>query len=145
LGKTKQNNYSFLHVQYRCEAFNQDFKEAEGHGEGGPILAAAADSKPIYLFKKTKIAAPIVYSSIADPCYFGVDTDQRIHASDYWIRIRMRVRILLFSSLTFKIPTKNSFFSFSAYYFLNVHLHHFSKIKNQKKVTFKFFLNIFAW
>jgi hypothetical protein len=48
-GKTKQNNYSFLHVQYRCEAFNQDFKETEGHGEGGPILASTADSKPIYL------------------------------------------------------------------------------------------------
>ncbi len=31
---------------------------------------------------------------------------------------------------------KNYFFkSFSAYYFLNVHLHHFSKIKSQKDVT----------
>jgi hypothetical protein len=38
-------------------------------------------------------------------------------------------RILLFSSLNFKTPKKLIFFySFSAYYFLKVHLHHFSKI-----------------
>ncbi len=44
----------------------------------------------------------------ADPGHFGVDPDpdldSRIHASDKWIRI------LLFSSLTFKMPTKNKFF-----------------------------------
>ncbi len=45
------------------------------------------------------------------------------------------IRILLFSSLTFKMPAKNQFFNtiFSAYYFLKVHLHHFSKIKSQKE------------
>ncbi len=43
------------------------------------------------------------------------------------------IRILLFSSLTFKMPAKTNFFS--AYYFLKVHLHHFSKIKSQKEVT----------
>ncbi len=55
----------------------------------------------------------------------------RIHEILVWIRIR----ILLFSSLTFKMPAKNLFFSiiFSAYYFLKVHLHHFSKIKSQKE------------
>jgi hypothetical protein len=44
------------------------------------------------------------------------------------------IRILLFSSLTFKMPTKNKFFvkNFFAYYFLKVHLHHFPKIKGQK-------------
>jgi DNA-directed RNA polymerase subunit RPC12/RpoP len=36
------------------------------------------------------------------------DPDPRIHASEWWIRIR--IRILLFSSLTFKMPTKNKFF-----------------------------------
>jgi hypothetical protein len=38
-----------------------------------------------------------------------VDPDPRIHASDLWIHIRIRIgiRILLFSSLTFKKPTKN--------------------------------------
>jgi hypothetical protein len=38
--------------------------------------------------------------------------------------------------------------SFSAYYFLKVHLHHFSKIKSQKRshetVEMKVFLTIFA-
>ncbi len=45
------------------------------------------------------------------------------------------IRILLFSSLTFKMPKKNFFFlkSIPAYYFLKVHLHNFSKIKIKKK------------
>jgi hypothetical protein len=45
------------------------------------------------------------------------------------------IRILLFSSLTVKMPTKDQFFKtiFSAYYFLQVHLHNFSKIKSQKE------------
>jgi len=48
----------------------------------------------------------------------------------------MRIWIQLFSSLTFKTPTKNYLFkSFSAYYFLKVHFHHFSMIKRQKEVT----------
>ncbi len=55
----------------------------------------------------------------------------RIHDILVWIRI------LLFSSLTFKRPTKKLILkkSFSAEYFLTVHLHHFSKIKSQKVVT----------
>ncbi len=60
-----------------------------------------------------------------------------------------RIRILL---LTFKTPTQNYFLkeSFSAYYFLKVHSHHFPKIKSQKEVTkqylgIKVFLTIFAW
>ena len=66
-----------------------------------------------------------------------------------WIRIRIRgampmtngsgsgswIRILLFSSLIFKMPAKNLFFNtiLSAYYFLKLHSHHFSKIKSQKE------------
>jgi hypothetical protein len=44
------------------------------------------------------------------------------------------IRILLFLSLTFKMPAKNEFFNtiFSAYYLLEQHLQHFSKIKSQK-------------
>jgi hypothetical protein len=79
----------------------------------------------------------------------------RIHDILRWIRIRIRIRgsmpltngsgsgfgsgsrirILLFSSLTFKMPAKNKFLNtiFSAYYFLKLHLHHFSKIKSQKE------------
>ncbi len=72
----------------------------------------------------------------------------RIHDILGWIRIRIRgsmplnngsgsgswIRILLFSSLT-KVPAKKLFFNtiFSAYYFLKLHLHHFSKIKSQKE------------
>ncbi len=42
--------------------------------------------------------------------------------------------ILLFSSLTFKMPEKKLIFNttFSACYFLKVHIHYFSKIKSQK-------------
>jgi hypothetical protein len=40
---------------------------------------------------------------------------------------QIRIRILLFSSLIFKRPTKNKFFS--AYYFLKVRLHRFFKDK----------------
>jgi hypothetical protein len=64
-----------------------------------------------------------------------------------WIRIRGSmpltngsgswIRILLFSSLTFKMPAKNEFFNtiFSVCYFLKVHLHYryFSKINSQKE------------
>ncbi len=39
---------------------------------------------------------------------FGTDPDLRIRTSDYWIRIR--IRILLFSSVTFKMANRNDFF-----------------------------------
>jgi hypothetical protein len=74
----------------------------------------------------------------------------RIHDILGWIRIRIRgsmpltngsgsgswIRILLFSSLTFKMPAKTNFFNtiFSPYDFLKLHLHHFSKIKIQKEL-----------
>ncbi len=72
----------------------------------------------------------------------------RIHDILRWIRIRgsmpltngsgsrIRIRILLFSSFTFKMPAKKTYFFntfFSAYYFLKLHLLHFSKIKSQKE------------
>ncbi len=74
----------------------------------------------------------------------------RIHDILGWIRIRILgsmlltngsgfgsgswIRIRLFSSLTFKMPAKNLFVTlFSAYYFLKVHLQHFSKIKSQQE------------
>ncbi len=59
-------------------------------------------------------------SGSADPCLWQMNPDDRI---------------LLFSSLTFKMPAKNKFFNtiFSACYFLNLHLHRFSKIKSQKE------------
>jgi hypothetical protein len=64
-----------------------------------------------------------------DPWHFVADPDPWIHASDQWIRI------LLFSSLTFKTPTLK--LAFFAYYFLKayLHFHHFSKIKSHKEIT----------
>jgi hypothetical protein len=46
----------------------------------------------------------------------------RIRIFDQWIRIRLKLWILLFSSVTFKMPTKNYFLflSFYAYSFLKV-------------------------
>ncbi len=74
----------------------------------------------------------------------------RIRDNLVWFRIRgsvlltngsgSRLLILLFSSLTFKTPTKNYF---TAYLFLKVYFHHFSKIKKQevtKQLKSRFFL-----
>jgi hypothetical protein len=58
-------------------------------------------------------------SGSADPCL--------------WLRSGYRIGILLLSSLTFKMPTKNNEKNFSAFYFWKVHLHHFSKILSSKK------------
>ncbi len=69
-----------------------------------------------------------------------MDPDPRLSTTDLLIRIR----ILLFSSVADKQPTKNMFF---AYYFLKVHLHQSSKIKSQKKLQkeeIKVFLTFFA-
>ena len=47
-------------------------------------------------------------NSVVNLWHFGADPDPRIRASDQWIRIRGR--ILLFTSLTFKTPTKKTIF-----------------------------------
>jgi hypothetical protein len=76
--------------------------------------------------------------------FWGGSGSPRIHEILGWIRILGSklltngsgswIRILLFMSLTFKMPAKNKFNTiFSAYYFLKVHLHHFSKIISQKE------------
>jgi hypothetical protein len=53
---------------------------------------------------------------------FGVDPDPRIHDSDLWIRVRIRIRII-----DLQDAKKHLKKSFSAHYFLKIHLHHFSK------------------
>jgi hypothetical protein len=75
------------------------------------------------------ISTVLTVFTVPDPWHFGLNPDPRIHASEWWIRI------LPFSSLTFNMPAKKLIFNtiFSAYYFLKVHLHHFSKIKSQKE------------
>ncbi len=59
---------------------------------------------------------------------------------DILIRIRIRgsirLRIMLFSSVTFKMATRNNFFGgIFACYFLKRHLRQFSKIKSHIEVT----------
>jgi hypothetical protein len=56
--------------------------------------------------------------SVADPWHFGTDSDPHL-----W-RIPLRIRILLFSSVILKTPTKFIF----VYYLLKIHLHHISEI-----------------
>ncbi len=72
---------------------------------------------------------PRAWISIVDPWHFG--TDPGIRTTD------LTVRILLFSSVTFKMPTKFNFFYVFCLlpYFLKVHLHYSSKIKSHKEVT----------
>jgi hypothetical protein len=56
----------------------------------------------------------------------------------FWIRdILVRIRILLFLSATFNMPTKNNFFvyKFNDYSLVKVHVHHSLKIKSHKEVT----------
>jgi hypothetical protein len=65
------------------------------------------------------------------PHNYGFLTVLRING----ILLRMRIRILLFSSLTFKTPTQNNFFLSAYYLFFEGNLHHFSKIKSQKEVS----------
>jgi hypothetical protein len=71
-------------------------------------------------------------SSVPDPRHFGTDTD-----ADPGIWMWIRLRILLFSSVTFKMPTKIIFFSLK---FLCLLLSEgiftqFFKDKSQKEVT----------
>ncbi len=85
-------------------------------------------------------------SSVADPWNFGMDPDPGIHAFDKWIRIRL----LLFSSLTFKTHQKTTLKKvFLLITFEGTFLHHFSMKKSKKKshetVGMKVFLTIFAW
>jgi hypothetical protein len=66
-----------------------------------------------------------------DLSYFDTDPDPRIRTTD------LRNRILLFSSVVAKMPSKRRcyFSKFFADYFLKVHLHQSSKIKSKKEVT----------
>jgi hypothetical protein len=71
---------------------------------------------------------------------FGTDSDPRIRITN----LRIRIRILLFSSVADKKLTKKKFIFFIAYCFLKVHLYQSSYIKTQKRshklVKSRFFL-----
>jgi hypothetical protein len=102
------------------------------------------ESKPATYFQSSssscskKIKHLYLPSSVVDPWHFGMDQSpvSRIPVTD------LRIRIRLFSSVAFKMPTKISFFlSFFAYYFLKVHLHQSPKIKksNSRSQGFSYF------
>jgi hypothetical protein len=65
----------------------------------------------------------------------------RIHDILVWIRIRIQLFCVIGLKDTNKILILKKF---SAYYFLKVHLRHFSKIKSQKEVEIKVFLTILS-
>jgi hypothetical protein len=70
------------------------------------------------------VLASILCSAV-DPLHFY--TDPRIRTNE--LRIRIRIWILVYSSVAEEMPTKKKLF---AYYFLNAHLHQPSKTKSQK-------------
>jgi hypothetical protein len=55
-----------------------------------------------------------VYNSVPDTERFGTDPDHRIRTTG------LRIRILFFYSVAFKMPTKNKLFAYK--FFLLVHL-----------------------
>jgi hypothetical protein len=69
--------------------------------------------------------------SVVNLWHFRMDPDPRIRSSD----LRIRIRIILCSSVADKQPTKGKFFSkFFCLLHFEVHLHQSSKIKSQKKL-----------
>ncbi len=61
-----------------------------------------------YLYASVVDPDPYVFGIVADPGHFGTDPYLQIRASDQWIQLRLR--IMLFSSLSFKTLTNNNFF-----------------------------------
>ncbi len=68
-------------------------------------------------------------SSVPDPWSFDMDPDPW-KLTVHWLRIR--IRILLFSSLAFKITTKNKFFPLSFFVFLLLIVGTFTSVKAMK-------------
>ncbi len=68
-------------------------------------------------------------TSVPDPWHFGVDPDPRIHAPTNGSGS------CHFRHWPWRRQQKTNLKKKSAYYFLNVYLHHFSKIKSPKEVA----------
>jgi hypothetical protein len=100
-----------------------------------PFQAVAAPKPTINQLRTGgQVTAKTFLAEFCGSMNFCADPNPRIQTSEEWIRI------MLFSSVTFKTSTKN-YFKFFAYYFLKVHLHHFSKIKSRKEVKFSYYLH----
>ncbi len=76
----------------------------------------------------------VLSHSDADPWHFGTDADPRIHASLWLMDLDPDPAIFVIDIQDDNKKT-NFWKSFSAYYFLKVHLHSFSRIICQKEVT----------
>ncbi len=103
----------------------------------------------VYIFEEAQLVNIYGYiskscgqqSSVVDPWHFGKDPDPE------FAPLTNGSGSCYFRYWPSKMGNKNyfvvfCFLVFSAYYFLKLHLHHFSKIKMHNEV---FFLTIFAW
>ncbi len=87
----------------------------------------------------------ILNQYVVDPWHFGTDPDPRIRTPVLWVRIR--IRIVPFSSVGDKMPTNKFFclFVFEGYIFTSVFTFRDKKSKrSHKKVEIKVFLTFFA-
>ncbi len=118
------------YLKFQCISFEVCIKEPVlFDSQANPVLLV------LYLPLLIFYGLPAVTGNTLNQCCVFLTFWWGSGSADYeiriWVRIRIWIRILLFSSLTFKTLIKNygNFLkSFSAYYFLNVHIHHFSKI-----------------
>ncbi len=109
---------------------------------GGPAPTGTREDKlKSYLILLKYLVANATFSPFFFPAL-------RIHDILVWIRIRIWIRGSMpliigsksgscyFCHWTSRCQQKTNFLNkFSPYYFLKIHLHHFSKIKSQKEVT----------
>ncbi len=73
--------------------------------------------KTMFSAHMASVYKSMLMRSVPDPWHFGVDPDPAIFVID----LQDASKKLIFNTI------------FSAYYFLKIHLHHFSKIKSQKE------------
>jgi len=102
------------------------YRQRRGEGCG-----ARTETRTPVLTTYREIRSGFPLISEAEPWHFGMDPDPRIDASDYWIRIQIESCYCRHWPCQQKTNLKKKN---SAYYFLKGHLHHFSKIKSQKKL-----------
>jgi hypothetical protein len=93
------------------------------------VLSPDSDPGPSFFNQKFS-HVKVYFSSVPYPWRFGTDPDPRICTSD------LRIRILLFSSVTFNTPTKIFFQIFLLFIFEGTFTSFF-KHKSKKKVTKK--------
>jgi hypothetical protein len=110
-----------------------------------PTLTPSPPPRPLADVRTTEPVpdSTLTLASYLETCFFVPITVLRIRdiLVRIWIRGSVpmangpRLRILLFSSVTFKMTTIIFFPKFFSYYYLKLNLHHFSKIKSHKEVT----------